>query len=239
MSLLTMIQGVTNTFGLPTPSSVIGNTDAQIKQLLEIANQEGYDLASRFPWSKLVRQNTFTIAAAQDQGLLNSTIVTTGDFDYIIPDTFWNRTTTLPIKGPLGFDEWQSLMAVGVTGPFPMYLIRSGRLYLTPTPAVGTQTGAFEYKSTHWCESTGLTGQSAWAADTDTGRLDERLMRLGIAWRWQKTKGLDYGEDFQTYEKRVLDAYARDGGRKTLNSGGSRYGARPGIGIPYGSWTVS
>jgi hypothetical protein len=238
MSLLTMIQGVSEDLGLPSPTTVVGNPDIQIKQLLQIANREGRDLASRFPWSKMVLQNTFTIAAAEDQGLLNSAVVSAGDFDYIIPETFWNQDTTLPIRGPLSWAEWESLQAIPVTGPFPWYLIRSGHLYLSPTPATGTETGAFEYKSTSWCETTGLVGKSAWSVDTDTGRLDENLMALGITWRWLKRKGLDYGEDFQTYEKRLLDAYARDGGRKVLNSTGSRYGARPVIGIPYGSWTV-
>jgi len=238
MSLLTTIQSVAEDLAIPVPVSVVGNTDPQIIQLLQIAQREGRDLASRFPWSKMVLQNTFTIAAAQDQGAMNSDVVAAGDFDYIIPETFWNQATTLPIRGPLSWGEWESLQAIPVTGPLPWYLIRAGHLYLTPTPAIATQTGSFEYKSTSWCETSGATGLSAWANDDDVGRLDENLMALGITWRWLKRKGMDYGEDFQTYEKRVLDAYARDGGRKVLNSTGSRYGARPVIGIPYGSWNV-
>ena len=239
MSLLTMIQGVAQDLGLPTPTTVVGNPDVQVTQLLQIAQREGRDLASRFPWTKMVLSNTFTIAAAQDQGLMNGTVVSTSDFDYIIPESFWNRTTTMPIRGPLSFTEWEALQAIPVTGPFPFYLLRDGHLYLSPTPAVGTQTGAFEYKSTFWCESNAGVGRAAWAADSDIGRLDENLMSLGITWRWLKRKGLDYGEDFQTYEKRLIDAYARDGGRRILNSTGSRFGGGPALGIPYGSWVVT
>lgn len=239
MTVLTMIQGVAEDLGLPSPTTVVGNADVQVRQLLQIANKEGRDLAARFPWSKMVKQNTFTIAATQDQGAMNDTVVSDGDFDYIIPETFWNQDTTLPIRGPLSWSEWEALQAIPVTGPLDWYLIRGGHLYLSPTPATGTETGSFEYKSTHWCEDSGMTGQAEWGDDSDVGRLDENLMALGITWKWLKRKGLDYGEDFQTYEKRVLDAYSRDGGRKILNSGGGGYGSRPAIGIPYGSWVVN
>ena len=239
MSLLTMIQGVAQDLGIPSPNSVVGNNDNQISQLLQIAQREGRDLASRFPWTRMVKQNTFTITNAADQGAMNSTVVSDNDFDYIIPESFWNQSTTLPIRGPLSFTEWEALQAIPVTGPFPWYLIRGGHLYFSPVPATATETGSFEYKSTFWCESNGAVGRAAWAADSDVGLLDENLMALGITWRWLKRKGLDYGEDFQTYEKRVLDAYARDGGRKLLRSTGSRYSSRPVIGIPYGSWNVS
>ena len=92
MSLLTMIQGVAQDLGISSPTSVVGNPDTQVIQLLQIAQREGRDLASRYPWSKMVRSNTFTIAAAADQGLINSAIVTDGDFDYIFNETFWNDT---------------------------------------------------------------------------------------------------------------------------------------------------
>ena len=237
MSLLTLIQSVTPRIGLPKPTAVISNTDEQIIQLLEIAQEEGEELASRFPWSKMVFQNTFTVAASQDQGLFNSTIVTAGDYDYMIPETFWNQTTTVPFQGPLSVQEWETRLALGVTGPFPAWLERAGRMYLNPTPTLGTETGAFEYKSTFWCESSGLTGQAKWAADSDIGRLDERIMSLGVIWRWKEQKGLSYGENFTKYEKRVLDAYARDGGRPILNSGGRRV-TGPNISAPIGTWNL-
>ena len=98
---------------------------------------------------------------------------------------------------------------------------------------------AFQYMSDSFCESTGEVGQNSWQADTDTGLLNESLMILGIRWRWLKTKGLEYAEDFNTYERRVNDAMARDGGAGVLNLGsGNRDYRQAGIIIPIGSWNL-
>lgn len=237
MSLLSIIQGVCPNLGISKPTTVIGNTDSQIIQLLAIANEEGEDLASRYGWSSMTKVNTFTMALAESQGALNSTVVTAGDFDYILNDTIWNRTLSEPIYGPAAAVERQTLAAFPVTGPYQKFWIRQGNLYINPAPT-SADTGAFEYKSTNWCQSSGGTGRTAWAADTDTGIIDERLMRLGITWRWLKRKGLDYAEDFKTYESRVVDAMARDGGKPRLNMGASPYSRAPGVFVPNGNWNL-
>tara|TARA_Y100000310_G_scaffold181396_2_gene181329 strand:- start:3827 stop:4546 length:720 start_codon:yes stop_codon:yes gene_type:complete len=239
MSLLTMIERATRRLGIPVPSTVVGNTDAQVVQLLEIANQEGEELAARkSDWEVMTLENTFTFTAAADQGLLNSAVVSDGDFDYIINDTFWNRTTSLPVLGSLNAIDWQTLQAFPVTGPYEQYRIRSGKLFIDPAPS-STDTGAFEYHSTSWCEDNVAVGQALWAADDDVGRLDETLMILGIIWRWKQVKGLDYAEEFKLYETRVLDAIARDGGAPRLALNGGIRHRLPGVMVPLGSWSVS
>jgi len=239
MALLGIVQRMTRSLGLDVPSAVVGNTDSQIIQILELLNEEGEDLAARGQWEAMVVNNTFTQAAAALQGAMNSDICTNGDFDYIVNDTMWNRTTQLPILGPLSSQDWQTLEAFPVTGPYQQFKIRGGKLYFDPVGANATDTIAFEYMSTSWCESSGGTGQSTWAADTDVGRLDENLMRLGLIWRWKKQKGLAYAEDFNTYERRVKQALGRDGGAPRLSlSGGIRHRI-PGVMVPLGSWSVS
>jgi len=238
MALLGMLQRSTRMLGIPVPTSIVGNTDAQVVQLLEIANAEGEELASRYGWEDMFLENTFTQVAAASQGLMNSAVVSAGDFDYVLNDTMWNRTTSLPILGPLSPTDWQTLQAFPVTGPYQQFKIERGTLYFDPVGANATDTIAFHYKSTSWCESSGGTGQKVWAADTDVGRLDETLMRLGIIWRWKAVKGLDYQQDFDNYERRVIDSMARDGGAPRLSLGGGVRNRLPGIMVPLGSWNL-
>lgn len=237
MALLGMVQAVARRVGITVPTSVVGNADYQVAQLLELANEEGTELAARTAWPELIREKTFTITLAASQGAINGTVVTDSDFDYIMPDTFWNRTTSMPILGPVDSLNWQTLQAFPVTGPYQQWRLQGKNLYLDPVPT-SADTAAFEYKSKFWCESSGGTGQSAWAADTDVGRLDEELMKLGLRWRWLKLKGLEYSEDFNTYERRVLDSMARTGGKamKSLDGSGGLY-RQAGVIIPIGSWT--
>lgn len=238
MSLLTLAKKTARSVGIAVPTTVIGNTDRGIIQLLALANEEGEDLAARTQWTAMWNEATFTQVAAALQGTIQGGIVSDGDYDYIFNSTMWNRTTQSPIMGPLTPRDWQTLKAFPVTGPYPQYKIERGKLYFDPAGANATDTIAFHYKSTSWCESSGGTGQSEWLADNDVGRLDESIMRLGLIWRWKKQKGLDYAEDFNTYERRVINAIARDGGAPSLSLGGGLRDRVPGIFVPVGSWTV-
>lgn len=215
MSLLTMMQETCKRIGLPSPNQVVGSTDDQIIQLLAIANEEGEDLAERHKWSVLVTEATWSAVATQLQGVM--TTLAPG-FKYLLPDTAWNRTTIRRLV-PISEKDWQSVQANSIAGPNTYIRIKGGNLYAFPVPTAGN-TCAFEYFSGNWCESSAAAGQSAWAADADVGRLSEQIMRAGVIWRWKKAKGLDYAEDFRTYEARVINAISRDGVVKPLNFGG-------------------
>jgi len=154
----------------------------------------------------------------------------------MINDTFWDRTTSLPIVGPVSESNWQTLQAFPVTGPYLQYRIQGGHLYIDPTPSANS--AAFEYKSTYFCESAAGVGKARWSADTDVGRLDENIMSLGIVWRWLKRKGLDYQEDFITYEKRIEAAISRDKSKRVLNMGAGQSQRVPGVVVPVGSWNI-
>lgn len=237
MSLLTMIQSATEDLGITSPSSVIGNTDAGVKQLLRIANREGKSLASNYDWQEMIRENSFTLVSGRNQGALNGTVITDSDYDYMISETLWNQTTDQPIVGPTNGRDWQVLQNFTITGPFERYRILDGNLLIDPAPS-GGDTIQFEYMSTSWCESSGGTGQSAWAADTDVGKLNEDLMTLGIIWRWRQRKGLDYAEDLAEYERQVLNAQTRNKSAKTLSLNGRAFQRFPGAVVPEGSWNL-
>jgi hypothetical protein len=234
MSLLQLIQGVCNSpgIGIPAPSAVVNSTDRAIKELLELAQQEGRELADRAAWQAITTEKTFTSVAAETQ-----TSAIPSDFNWMVPDTFFNRTKTRRFIGPLTPQQWQTQKAQSVSTVTDYYRIRGNNILVIPTMAAG-DTCAYEYVSLNFCESSGGTDQSAWAADTDVGLLDEKLMKLGIIWRYKKGKGLDYAEDFQTYEVKVTQAIARDGARTKLDFANGMMDLRPGIGIPDGSWSL-
>lgn len=220
MPLLTLVQNTCKRISIASPTQVVGNTDAQIIQLLGLANEEGSELADRGNWQALTFEATHTTLATESQGLM--TAITNASFNRILVDTFWNRSMNVPVY-PVSPEEWQRMKAAGVTGPYPNFRIRGNYLLMYPTPTAG-QMLAFEWISNYFCQDTNGDGRTAWAADTDTGRLDEDLMVLGLTWRWKAAKGLDYAEDFNIYEAAVLDALARDGAKPhlSMNGGGGR-----------------
>lgn len=216
MTLLSIIQTLCSRLAIVQPTVVVGSTDQQVIQLLGLANEEGQDLAARGRWEKLQNESTFTTVATESQGAM--TTLAGADFGWICDDTIWNRSQNRPIL-PVDPIRWQQMKAASVTGPYTSMRIRGGEFLAYPLMTAG-QTVAFEWISKNWCESSGGTGQSEWAADTDVPIVPGDLMTLGLIWRWKQAKGLTYAEDFATYERQVTDAMTRDGIKPQLNMGG-------------------
>jgi len=236
MSLLTIAQNFCQRTGLPVPTFVIGSTDAQVIQILALLNEVLEDLVDRATWSALTEETTFVTTAGEDQGAM-TTIAPKG-FSRVLQETIFNRTLRLPIYGPMRAEQWQALKALPTTGPFYKYRIRGGRLLFNPV-AVAGHTCAFEYAST-WIVLAldGTTRRSAFAADTDTTLLDEKLILAGLRWKWRSEKGLDYAEEFRRYEELVNNASGRDATKPVLNMGAGVSDYRPGIFVPSGNWNL-
>jgi hypothetical protein len=151
------------------------------------------------------------------------------DFQRPIDNTFWDRTRYWQMRGPQSPQEWQlykssQLGNATVERRFRFRSIRafgdiSPTVYLSidPLPLDDGAQLVFEYVSNAWCESATGTPQSAWAADTDVGVLDEYLLRLSLKYRLLRKLGLSYAEELSEYESECDKAMATDGGAMTLN----------------------
>ena len=237
MSLLTVIQNVCGRTGVPVPSSVMGGTtDAQVLQLLRLLEEEGTDLADRGPWQAITNEFTWTTLAQEDQGVIDN--IATNGFKAIKNGTFFDRSDTLPIFGPLSDQEWQDRKARAVTGPRYYYRFRGNHLLVNPVPVAG-HTWAAEYLSRNWIlGSDGTTYKQYFTLDSDTILLPEELVLMGLRWRWKKEKGFAYEEDFRTYEMQVKSALGRDGGKPVLNMASDTHTHKPGIMVPEYSWNL-
>lgn len=235
MSLLTIVQHFCQRTKLPVPSAVMGNTDPQVLQFRALLEEEGQELAQRGWWEALTREATHTTLAQEDQGTIIS--IATNGFRAITNDTMWDRTDKLPVP-LINSTAWQRLKATTGVSPRYRYRLRGGKLLLTPTPPA-SHTLAFEYLSKNWILGVdGTTYKELFTLDTDTLLLSEELMRLGLRWRWKKEHGLEYAEDFRTYETEVTNALGRDGGKPTLYMDGSQPRMRPGVIVPEYSWNL-
>ena len=238
MSLLTMIKKVCPVINESVPSTVIGTTNRALLTLIELAQEEGEDLAQAHDWQRLTKEKTFSSAATESQGAV--TTVIGSDFDHIKNDTVWNRTRNRRIW-PINDMQWQALQSNEISGPDEFFRIRENLFIVYPT-MTASQTVALEYVSKNWCESSGGAGQAAWAADADVGRLDEKIMQMGIVWRWKRRFGKpDWETDREIYEKRKANAIARDGAPQRLNLSGPNPIARLLLNtaaVPEGSWSL-
>lgn len=213
MSLLTICQNAANRMGLPAITVIATSTGVTERNLMALANQEGKELGRAYSWQALTKEKTFTTTAAAVQ-----TGAIPDDFDWIIPDTVFNRTTRRRFTGPLNADEWQTDQAMLVGRVFDSFRIRGNDFLISPTPPAG-ETVAFEYLTRNWAKDADATAQASMSKDTDTAVLDEELVTLGVIWRFRQSKGLDYAEAFNSYQKQVAQAVMRDGAKPRLDMG--------------------
>lgn len=140
------------------------------------------------------------------------------DFEYFVQKTFWDGTMRWELVGPISAQEKNVLRyGVAVSGPRRRFYVRDSRIFIDPVPDTDNESIAFDYFSNAWCQSSGGTDQTRWAADTDTYLLDEDCFIQGIKWRFLRAKGLDYSQEKLDYDTDCMRVLARDGGSRDIS----------------------
>ena len=232
MSLLTLVQTAAMRVGIQKPLAVASSTDPQIQQLMALACEEGQELGERGQWQALLKEAVFTTVNTAIQGSLDT--ICPG-MKYIINETIWNRDLRRPVFGPLSAQRMQQMKAMVMQGPWNQYKVVAGNIEFIPAPAAG-QTCAFYYITRNWAVAADGTTKSSYTLDDDVSLLDEDIMVLGLIWRWKAAKGFNYSQDFDKYERRVMDYLARDGSKPVLSMTANQYDIYPGVFVPAGSW---
>jgi len=232
VTLLAVVQKFCKRTNISSPTTVYGSTDPQIIQIMSLLEEEGNDLSGRGDWQELTNEATHTTVATESQGAIK-TIASNG-FRYIKNNTMWDRDLQWPIR-VINDGDWQATKAFAINGPRYHVRIRGGNLLSNPVPTAGL-TWAFEYVSWNWITDTNDANPDQYfTADTDKILLPEPIVMIGLRWRWKKEKGLDYEEDYNTYETMVLDALGREGMKPNLNMSSNN---RPQAITSHGTWPL-
>ncbi len=144
MTLLTIAQNVAVELNLRRPSAVIGSTDQDTRQILRAINVECDALREAAYWQRLRKERPFTgIAGTTQTGILPS------DFDRMVPETFWNLSSTRLFSNVQDEVQWQGLVATSYVGPQPQFIIRGNELMVLPALS-GGESLSFIYVSTEF-----------------------------------------------------------------------------------------
>lgn len=208
-TLLDLVNQAFLEMGIPTTTTVTGSLDTQVKQLLALANREGREqVAAPVQWPQLQARQTITLVNGQ------ASYPFPADFNSYIPSTMWNPSMRWTVAGPMSPQDWEFLKSGLInTQPWMRFRVFGGKVYFDPTPTTTNagQTVTVEYQSKNFCQSSGGTPQSAWAADSDTFLLPEDIMVLGLKWRFLAAKRMDYSEEKKAWadacDKEVARAY--------------------------------
>lgn len=212
MTLLTIVQDALNEIGdTEVPSSVVGNANQTAKQALALANRALKETARRTKWQPLSRTATITTVASQQDYALPS------DFRGIVNGTMWN-TSQRRVVSFINAPDWAFLESFSTADTVSLFyrIFRDPSsnnqvVQLFPTPG-SAETITYEYISDALTADSGgtLQGQE-FLADDDVALLDEDLITLCMKWRFLKSKGYPYAEEFADYERAIADVIMQTG----------------------------
>lgn len=233
-TILQIAQSIATRWGLPKPASLFTNSDQTANQILELIREEVSSLSRRYQWQALINRVELTTVATESQGAITTLFPA---HDYIINDTVWNVTTSLPIFGAMTPKSYNSQKAIITATPYPQYTIRNGLFLIYPAPNAG-ETIAVDYMTKYVGKDNSNALITDFTADTDMPLLDNEAVTLGALWRFKAQKGFDYAEDFNKYERVVKELMTRDAPKEVGDLGGGLNDSIGGVIIPLGSWSV-
>lgn len=218
MTAQTAISRVCKAMGLRVPVSASGATDSLSVQLWALLSEVGQELLGEYDWQVKIKTHTVVI---QDP-TLNYALPT--DFEQMFNSAAWNRTSRIPLIGPLTEQQWQLLQArqLGGTTLRLQYKIEDDLLKFYWAPS-DPQTIAFSYVSNGWVQdgTDPLIFKSVATADNDLILFDQRMFITKLILEWRKKKGFSTVDDQAAYDKALATAKYNDRPKNDLRTSGS------------------
>lgn len=134
-------------------------------------------------------------------------------FRSIVPETFWETTSRIPVMGPLSPTEWGRVTTFGVQPTRFSYKVTNNLLWIYPYSATARFTFQYYSRFTVYQVPPNQRAQEAqstvFTQDTDCSLFPDRIILQDLRWRWRSTKGLPYAEDQRQVEQMILNYIAR------------------------------
>lgn len=185
-------------------------------EMADLSNEVAAEIVAYHPWRRLTKVATLDGAQGESYDLPADYDRMAGDIDD--PSTwFWGYSAFNDVNEYLQFKTGGFLLA-GNGG----WIILGGKLEFYPAPSSGA---SFPYISNAYAQDEDGAPKSEFTADNDTFVLPDRLLTLGLVWRWKAQKGLEYSEDLATFQTALDQEATRDRGYYTLKSPRNRFDA--------------
>lgn len=220
MTILSALQSAAIRLVGSRPESIYSSMDQTELELGDLANEVATDIMKSHPWRSLTKVHTM-----QGDGVQTS-FPLPPDYDRMVEAThvhdgdswFWDYTPAPNL------DTWMTIRHSGYSALSPgWWIILDNEFQFYPAPATGSPA-QFPYISKNFARSapaqnTGvITPQDRFLTDADTAVFSERLITLGVIWRYREQKGMGYAEDMANYELALSQEQARDAGSRVITN---------------------
>lgn len=196
------------------PTSFFGSGEEFEVELCDLVNEVAEDVAAYQDWQGLI-----AVHSINGDG---------GAEDFPLPADYNRMLTVSDVQDmnnwAWGYGHYSDINAFlydrarGFSLSPGGWIIYQNRLHFAPAPS---GTAAFPYISRNYAISANGQPRAEFTSDDDEFVLPERLLTLGLVWRWRENKRLDASGDQEAFVK-ALDEYAvKDAGSRVIRRGGS------------------
>lgn len=186
-------------------NEVFSSTDQVCVEMADLSNEVAAEIVSAHDWRSLVRIGLVVGTGAQSYDLPADFGRMTAGGEVDDPSTwFWGYEPFTDVNEWMRFKAGGFLL-VGNGG----WIIIGGQLQFYPAPSGSAQ---YPYVSRFYARAEDGSEKPEFTADDDTFVLSERLLTLGLIWRWKAQKGLEYGEDMAAFDLALAQQAVRDKG---------------------------
>lgn len=217
MTLLSVCQGFALKVGVSRPSVVATSTEREHQEMLELANDVAEEIAQAHEWTMLDETKTLAGDGSTVEFALPD------DYDRMpVKGRLWSSAYETPLTHISDPDKWLELEVKDFDYIVGAWTIAGGNVEVKPAMATGV-TAKFKYVSNLIVSPNSGANKSAFDADNDSFRLDERLLKLGMIWQWKADKGLSYAQDMDDFETLKARLISKDRGARVVHMGHGRH----------------
>jgi hypothetical protein len=216
MTILTVCQKVAPKIGLSVPSAVFTGTDREHVELQALANTMAKRIASEHDWQLLSGIATYTGDGSDEDFALVS------GYDRMPKDAqVWSSELETPLTHITSRDRWLGLDIQSFDFVINAWIIYGNQIHIKPALASGVTAQHFYQSNLIIAPETG-DNKTEFTLDTDSFRLDEELLKLGMLYQWKADHGQPYEEHMNDYSDLFERLTTTDAGAKVVRVGRAR-----------------
>jgi hypothetical protein len=194
------------------PAVFFAASDNFEMELCDLVNEVAQDVAKYRDWQALTKVHT--VEGDGD----DTTFPLPADYDRMLVATDLQDPANW-VFGYHRFGDINSFLfeeARGFTAHPGGWIIYGNEMRFSPAP---TGQAVFPYISAAWARGSNGAPKTAFSDDADEFLLPERLLTLGLVWRWRENKKLDATGDQEAFIKALDEYAAKDGGSRRYARG--------------------
>jgi hypothetical protein len=240
MSILTVAQDASPKLGITRPTQLIADTGQTSVELQATIAEVAGIIRDKYDWQSYKALGTIT-----GDGAAVSFAFPTNYARMLKVARMWPSTQpNSPLTHYQDSDAWLGMQVQNFAPVVGAWTIYGDRIYINISgvnaPLALAATVKFFHITNLQFKDAGGTPKAAVTADDDQFRLTpetsvgERLLKLGLIYKWKQDKGRPYAQDLSDFEDAISVAIGNDKGSKMIVVGNRRLPRGIEIALPWG-----